>query len=128
MVNTVGQYKAGKAGAMLYKIVAREEWLAAVATGLYLGSSDDVRDGFIHLSASHQVRGTAEKYFQGQTDLLLVSVDGARLGEALKWEPSRGGDLFPHVYGPLPTSAAVSYVDLPLNAEGLPILPVDLGG
>ena len=84
------------------------------ANGLYEGSEVDRRDGFIHLSAAHQVRATAQKHFSGKTDLLLVAVAEEALGPNLKWETSRGGDLFPHIYGALPLSAVSEVTPLPL--------------
>ncbi len=86
---------------LLYKIMSRSEWYAAVAAGCYPGSSDDRRDGFIHFSNAQQLAGTAEKHFAGRNDLLLLAVDAASLGPSLRHEPSRGGDLFPHLYGEL---------------------------
>ena len=86
----------------IYKICERTAWLAAEHHGEFPGSDDDARDGFIHFSTAAQLAGTAAKHFAGATDLLLVAVDASALGQALKWEPSRGGDLFPHLYGPLP--------------------------
>ena len=74
----------------------------------------DRKDGFIHLSASHQVRETAQKHFSGKADLLLVTVGEESLGQGLKWEVSRGGELFPHVYGPLPLTAVSEVIPLPL--------------
>jgi uncharacterized protein (DUF952 family) len=91
----------------IFKICGREEWRAAEAAGVYTGNADDVRDGFIHLSAADQVAGTLEKHYAGRSDLLLIAIDPDALGEALKWEPSRGGALFPHLYGPLPLMAVV---------------------
>lgn len=92
----------------VYKICGREEWLEAQSGGAYRGNADDVRDGFIHLSALDQVEGTLAKHYSGRTGLVLVAVDAAALGPALRWEPSRGGALFPHLYGPLPMSAVRS--------------------
>lgn len=91
----------------LYKICTRTEWSAAEAAGVFTGSAVDRADGFIHLSARDQVEETARRHFAGQTDLVLVEIDGERLGAALRWEPSRGGALFPHVYGALPVAAAI---------------------
>ena len=88
-----------------YKLVAREEWESALAIGPYGGSAVDRADGYIHLSGADTLLETARKYFAGQTDLLLVAVDLASLGSTVVWEPSRGGDLFPHIYGTLPASA-----------------------
>ncbi len=93
---------------LIYKILPRAEWEAAAAAGVFKGSAIDLEDGFIHFSAEDQWRGTLEKHFAGQADLVLVAVEAQRLGEALKWEVSRGGALFPHLYGPLPTALAAS--------------------
>jgi uncharacterized protein (DUF952 family) len=88
----------------IYKICERAAWQEAQSAGLYRGSAVDHRDGFIHFSTAGQVAETAAKHFAGQTDLILVAVDGSTLGTALKWEPSRGGALFPHLYGALPVA------------------------
>jgi uncharacterized protein (DUF952 family) len=89
----------------IYKICALPEWRAAEREGLYRGSDIDARDGFIHFSSGAQTAETAEKHFAGQRDLMLIAIDAAALGAALKWEPSRGGALFPHFYGAMPLSA-----------------------
>jgi len=107
----------------VYKILAEAALDAAKSEGRFLGTGDDLRDGFIHLSAAYQVAGTLAKYYAGEEDLLLVAVDPARLGEALKWEPSRGGDLFPHLYGPLPLEAILSVDWLELDDDNRHILP-----
>ena len=91
--------------ATIYKICERAEWHAAERAGTYRGSDDDVRDGFMHFSTAPQVAATAAKHFAQRTDLVLIAVDGDALGAALKWEPSRGGDLFPHLYAALPFAA-----------------------
>lgn len=98
----------------IYKICTAAEWREAVAVGTYRGSAVDLRDGFIHFSTAEQAEETAARHFAGQDDLVLVAVDIAALGDALKWEPSRGGALFPHLYGPLPISAARGLAPLPL--------------
>ena len=90
---------------VIYKICRADEWGEAQATGIFRGSTDDQRDGFIHFSTAEQSLATYQKYFAGQTGLLLVAVDTAVLGPALKWEVSRGGALFPHLYGELALSA-----------------------
>ena len=108
---------------VIYHICRREEWEAAQRTGRYLGSSQDKADGFIHFSDASQVKASAAKHRAGQTGLVLLAVDDARLGPALKWEPSRGGALFPHLYGPLPIEAVMSVYDLPLGADGAHIFP-----
>jgi len=102
----------------LYKIIAAAHWRAAEHDGIFRGSADDLRDGFIHFSTAEQVKETAAKYFSGQDDLLLISIDGARLGGALKWEPSRGGALFPHLYGELALSAVTKVERLTLFPGG----------
>ena len=102
---------------LIYKILPREEWRAAEAAGVFEGSAVDLADGFIHFSAEDQMAETLRRHFAGQTDLLLVAVDAESLGEALRWEPSRGGALFPHLYGPLQTSLAVSVVAIEAPGE-----------
>jgi uncharacterized protein (DUF952 family) len=84
------------------------EWANAQAAGIYSGSDDDRRDGFIHFSTAEQLTGTAEKHFAGRTGLVLVAFKADALGEALKWEESRGGALFPHLYAPLDPALALS--------------------
>lgn len=102
----------------IYKIVSAAEWRAAEAAGVFTGAAVDHADGFIHFSTAEQARETAAKHFAGQSDLLLVAVDAARLGEALKWEVSRGGALFPHLYAPLALDAVSRVAPLPLGADG----------
>ena len=87
---------------MIYKICTAAEWREAEQAGVYRGSAVDHRDGFIHFSTAEQAAETAAKWFAGQRDLVLVAVDADALGDRLKWEPSRGGALFPHLYGELP--------------------------
>ena len=106
----------------IYKITTVQAWDEAVKSGAFAGSADDVRDGFIHLSAAHQVAVTARKYFSGVEGLVLVAVAPDALGPVLKWEPSRGGDLFPHCHGPLPVQAARWVRALPLDSSGVPCL------
>jgi uncharacterized protein (DUF952 family) len=107
----------------IYKISPRQAWADAEKTGIFTGAPVDIADGYIHFSAAHQVRETAAKYFRNQPDLILAAIDARALGEALKWEPSRGGDLFPHLYGPLPMSAVVSVIPLRLAPDGAPVIP-----
>lgn len=102
----------------IYKICSAAEWSAAESAGEFTGSPVDLEDGYIHFSTAEQARETARKHFAGQQDLVLVAVDAPKLGPSLKWEPSRGGDLFPHLYGPLPVSAASSVAPLPLGDDG----------
>ena len=104
----------------VFKICGREEWRAAEAAGHYGGNADDARDGFIHLSAKDQVSGTLEKHYAGRTDLVLVEIDPDTLGAALKWETSRGGALFPHLYGQLPVSAVVAVAPIETGQDGPP--------
>lgn len=103
---------------LVYKIVPQQLWQQAGQSGQFPGAPVDHRDGFIHLSAADQLRETAAKHFAGQQDLLLVEVDAEDLGAALRWEVSRGGALFPHLYGSLPVSKARRVVSLPLDGEG----------
>jgi len=110
----VPRKSAGPRVSFLYKIMSKQEWEKAQAQGIYEGSEVDRRDGFIHLSAAHQVRSTVQKHFSGKTDLVLISVNEDDLGPSLKWEVSRGGDLFPHIYGPLQLDATGEAAPLPL--------------
>ncbi|MET0597049.1 MAG: DUF952 domain-containing protein [Mesorhizobium sp.] len=109
--------------AILYKIVPRSAWSAAEKEGAFRGAGVDLADGFIHFSTAGQVEETAARHFAGQADLLLVAVDPGPLGQALRYEPSRGGALFPHLYAPLPLSAVVGVDPLPLGADGRHAFP-----
>jgi len=93
---------------VIYKLLTATEWAAAQAQGRYDGSAVDHRDGYLHFSARDQVVETAARHFAGQTGLVLLTVDPAPLGDALRWEPSRGGALFPHLYAPLPLDAVIA--------------------
>ena len=108
---------------IIYKIVPDRLWRDAVATGSFGGSPVDVADGFIHFSTASQVRDTAAKHFAGVTDLVIVAVAVADLGAQLRWEPSRGGDLFPHLYAALPMAAVRWFEPLPLDAAGRHVFP-----
>jgi uncharacterized protein (DUF952 family) len=108
---------------IIYHMCRHQEWQDAQATGAYAGSSQDAADGFIHFSTAAQVVESAAKHRAGQHGLVLLAVDAARLGPALKWEPSRGGQLFPHLYGALPADAVVRVDDLPLGADGRHVFP-----
>ena len=103
---------------LIYKIVPDALWRAAEARGQFDGAPVDLADGYIHFSTAAQTQETADKHFAGQGDLLLVAFDDADLGPGLKWEPSRGGQLFPHLYGPLPTRLARSANPMPIGADG----------
>lgn len=109
----------------LYKVLSRDEWQKAEADGVFRGSGIDLSDGFIHLSSSEQVVDTVRLYFAGADDLVLVAVDADAVSETLKWEASRGGALFPHIYGDLPLSAVSAIHDLPL-VDGAHQFPSDL--
>lgn len=111
---------------LVYKVCPRGDWEAAIARGRYEGSADDRRDGFIHLSTAAQLPGTLAKFFAGRADLVLVAVPVAALGGGVRWEPSRGGQLFPHVYGVLPVDIASSVRPLALGAGGIHVLPEDV--
>jgi uncharacterized protein (DUF952 family) len=107
----------------IYKILARAEWAAAEAAGRFEGSAVDLKDGFIHFSTAAQAQETARRHFAGQSDLVVLEVEAGDLGEGLRWEPSRGGDLFPHLYGALDTALVRSVAAAPLGADGAPVLP-----
>ena len=106
---------------VVYKIVPAALWHASAPSGSFAGSPVDVRDGFIHFSTAAQTRETAAKHFAGVSDLLFVAVSTEGLD--LRWEPSRGGDLFPHLYSPLPLTAVRSVSPLPLSADGVHMFP-----
>lgn len=111
---------------LVLKITTEAEWLAACESGRLAGSADDARDGFIHLSAPHQLAETAVKHFRGKRGLMLLVIEAATLGDALRWEPSRGGDLFPHLYAPLELASVLWSGPLPLDDDGVPLLPAEL--
>jgi uncharacterized protein (DUF952 family) len=91
----------------IYKVLRGAEWSRAQASGSFAGSPDDARDGFIHFSTAEQLQGTLERHFAGEENLVVLEVDAAALGEALRWERSRGGALFPHLYAELPMRAVL---------------------
>ena len=107
----------------LYKIVPAALWREAKRAGRFRGSPVDIKDGFIHFSTATQAAETAAKHFAGQRDLLLLHVDAGGLGAALTWEPSRGGALFPHLYGDLDLAAVTKVDALPLGADGRHAFP-----
>lgn len=94
-------------GESVYKVLRASEWQEAQTRGVVTGSADDLRDGFIHLSTQSQLAGTLERHFAGETGLVVLEIAADRLSAALKWEPSRGGALFPHLYGVLPLNAVI---------------------
>ncbi|WP_282604254.1 DUF952 domain-containing protein [Pelagibius sp. Alg239-R121] len=108
---------------MIFHICRREEWAAAQSRGSYAGSSQDLADGFIHFSDAQQVEASAAKHRSGQTDLVLLTVDPGALGASLKWEASRGGALFPHLYSDLPLEAVRQVDDLPMGPDGRHLFP-----
>ena len=102
---------------IIYKICPAASWRAAELDGRFDGAPIDRHDGFIHFSTAAQVEETAARHFAGAAGLVLVAVDAGRLGETLRWEPSRGGNLFPHLYGSLPLSAVLWVKPLPLDGS-----------
>lgn len=108
---------------VIYKICPADLWRAAERDGVFRGAPVDVADGFIHFSTAAQVVETAAKHFAGQADLVLVRVRAESLGAALKWEPSRGGALFPHLYAPLQLRDVRKVEPLPLGTDGRHLFP-----
>lgn len=109
--------------APIYKIVPELVWRAAVAAGRFHGAGVDLSDGYIHFSTGGQVEETAAKHFTAQAGLMLVAVDPDALGAALRWEPSRGGALFPHLYQPLTLDAVCWTARLPIGPDGRHVFP-----
>jgi uncharacterized protein (DUF952 family) len=107
----------------VFKILRAVEWDEARRLGAFEGSADDLRDGFIHLSDRRQIEGSLARHFAGVRELVLVALDPRRLGDALRWEPSRGGALFPHLYGRLPCDAALWAEPVETSETGGHILP-----
>ena len=106
----------------IYKILPRPLWQAAQATGRFDGAGIDLADGYIHFSTAAQAKETARLHFSGAADLVVLAVETAPLGAALKWEPSRGGQLFPHLYGALDTAHVTAVTEAPLDSDGVPQL------
>jgi uncharacterized protein (DUF952 family) len=107
----------------IYKICPASAWREAERQGVYRGSNDDARDGYIHFSTAPQVAETARKHFSGQTGLFLIEVDADALGEALRWERSRNDELFPHLYGELDLGAVRRVYDMGARADGTHDIP-----
>src|SRR5664279_2865566 len=107
----------------IYKICPASAWREAERQGVYRGSADDARDGFIHFSTAPQVAETARKHFFGQTGLFLIEVDADALGEALRFEPSRNGELFPHLYGELDLGAVLGVHGMQARSDGTHDIP-----
>ena len=114
---------------LIYTMVRAADWRQAEAEGAYRGSADDRRDGFLHFSGAGQLRASAAKHRAGEPDLLLVAVESASLGDALVWEPAKGGSragLFPHLYGALPVAAVAGVTPLPLGPDGRHVFPAEI--
>ena len=112
---------------MIYKICTEDEWRDAERRGTFTGSAVDVADGFIHFSTAAQVAASAARYRAGEPDLLLLTVPADRLGAALRWEPARDGEAFPHLFAALPVEAVAAVDPLPLGDDGRHRFP-SLGG
>ncbi|HXR86393.1 MAG TPA: DUF952 domain-containing protein [Stellaceae bacterium] len=108
---------------LIYKILSTAEWQEAERQGVFKGAGIDLSDGFIHFSTAAQAAETAAKHFAGQAGLVLVAADAEKLGPALKWEVSRGGQLFPHLYTSLATRDVAWVQPLPLDASGKHVFP-----
>jgi uncharacterized protein (DUF952 family) len=102
----------------IYKIASASAWREAERQGVYRGSADDIRDGFIHFSTAAQIAETVRKHFFGQAGLFLIEVDADALGDPLRWEPSRGGDLFPHLFDALDLGAVTNVFELQARSDG----------
>lgn len=108
---------------LIYKIATSADWQAATRTGSFQGAAVDLADGFIHFSTASQLRETAKRHFSGQTDLVLAEILSDRLGDALIYEPSRGGELFPHLYAHLPMTAVRQAWPLVIDDGGEFVFP-----
>ncbi|MBX9795656.1 DUF952 domain-containing protein [Sphingomonas sp.] len=106
-----------------YKVLTADQWAAFAAAGEFAGAPIDLADGYVHLSTAEQLTETVDKHFAGQTGLWVAAIDLSLLGEAVKWEPSRGGALFPHVYAVLPMDAVAAAMPLDRDAAGQVVLP-----
>ncbi len=107
---------------VMYKILSRQEWTAAQAAGQFAGSDVDQKDGYIHFSTAEQAQETARRHFHGRADLVVLQVPTDGFGAALVWEPSRGGQLFPHLYAPLSVARVTAVFDAPLGPDNVPVL------
>ena len=110
----------------IYKVCSIEHWQDAQAKGVFTGVAIDLADGYIHFSTAEQLAETLSKHFKGQTDLVLLTIDVEQIETDLKWEPSRGGALFPHLYADLPLGAVVAEHNLSTNQQGEFVLPEGL--
>lgn len=111
---------------LVYKLLRQSEWRDAQRSKVFAGSVNDRRDGFIHLSAAHQVRGTYAKYFANEPECMLIAFDGDSFGPELKWEVSRNGERFPHLYGALDLSRAISITPIRRAADHTTIFPPEI--
>lgn len=111
---------------LIYKICSEALWRDAEAAGAFAGAPVDLADGYIHFSTAAQLRETARRHFSGQRGLLLIAFDQAGFGRSLRWEPSRGGALFPHLHAPLDPRAARWIAPLPLGRDGVPLIPDEI--
>jgi uncharacterized protein (DUF952 family) len=109
---------------IVYKIMSAAELKQMQRDGVFRGSPADIADGYIHLSCGSQLAATLDKHFSGVDGLMLAAVDLSRLGDTVRWEPARGGQLFPHIHGSLPVGAVVSVTPLERTADGMVRLPV----
>ncbi len=111
---------------LIYKLLSQAEWQKAQAAGAFTGSAVDLADGYIHFSTGAQAQETARRYFSGQSDLMVLAIEtddlSADLQASLIWEPSRGGDLFPHLYRPLPVEAVLRAWPVDLDSDGVPMM------
>jgi uncharacterized protein (DUF952 family) len=112
----------------IYKICPRTLWQEAERLGIFRGAAIDTADGYIHFSTAEQVADTANRHFAGLPNLVLVAIDADSLGPALKWEPARGGALFPHLYGVLPVNKALWVRELPVGFGGTHVFPPEVTG
>lgn len=108
---------------VIYHLAREAGWRDATRSGTYTGTAEDRADGYLHFSTADQVAGSAAKHRRGETGIILVAVDTERLGDALRWERSRGGALFPHLYGALPMASVLWSKPLPLGRDGLHRFP-----
>ena len=106
-----------------YKVMSATEWQQMQHDGIFHGSPADIADGYIHLSRSSQLAATLDRHFRGAEGLMLVAVDLSRLGDTVRWEPARGGELFPHIYGRLPMEAVISVAVVERTPDGAVKLP-----
>ena len=116
-------YIRGMTQHIIYHLARADQWRASKEVGVYHGSDEDTADGFLHFSTARQVVESAPKHRAGETDIILLAVVADDLGAALKWEPARSGDLFPHLYGPLVVGAVRTATALPLGPDGLHRFP-----